>query len=858
MEEHARKPLNPGHYLAGYTIVREIGRGGFGIVYEGVNPVTGHRVAIKQFYPQALTSWLEGTIVVKRADDQNLVAKVLKRFEEEAHLQFHFDHPNILKVTNFIRADNTGYMIAEYIDGTSLAKFLEQYNNVFPDEAMFRRTIEPVLHALRHVHERLTLHRDISPDNIMVDKNGRPVLVDFGAAKLDLRMSPTGSSVVQFREDYAPVEQQFPSLERPEGCYTDIFAIAGTMYRVLTGQPPPRAMERAIIGSKDPYVPVAQATKVKCHDAVYRAIDRGLAVPGRDRPQTADEFLQLLGWQDGPLKPAGSDKVSGSSKPDAPPVAPKPPVTTPSVTGFEPVPKKSRWGAYAFVLLLVAVAAGALFLITAPGPTPTPTITPPTTALITPTPRPTAASATPRPTQTPTQTPAAISTPLPTPTRTATPSPSATPTPIVTATPTTTPYLAAREESFYRSALECMQKNVPNTCSIDFCLTQYRGNIGFENRYSELRKEYFRLTERCNAPTPTPIVTATPTPTPTATPSVAPTPDRAAKEASYYRQALDCMQQNVSRTCNIDYCLTPYRGNVGFEDRYGELRKEYFRLTERCNAPSPTPTPIVTATPTPTPTPTPDRAAQEASYYRQALDCMQQSAPNSCNIDRCLTTYRSNIGFEDRYGELRKEYFRLTERCNAPTPTPTPTPTFTPQPAPTFTPLPWPTYTPTPAPSYVPPGYKTIENHDIDGGDLPGTLPHLKDVEQSDCEAACDANLDCVGYAYGKWDRACYLKQSLPDIRFEPDSTAVLRSNQPRPPNYQAPISIEKVGRSFAGNRYDASAASSRQACENNCFSDNRCLAYQYVKGSCWRYDRIDFATRDKSSQAGVKRQVAP
>jgi hypothetical protein len=295
-----------------------------------------------------------------------------------------------------------------------------------------------------------------------------------------------------------------------------------------------------------------------------------------------------------------------------------------------------------------------------------------------------------------------------------------------------------------------------------------------------------------------------------------------------------------SSSCNIDYCLTPYRSVIGFENRYAALRAEFFSITQRCNAPTPTPT----ITPTPTPTPTPDLAAREALLYQTALECIRSASSSTCSIDYCLTQYRSNVGFGDRYPALRAEYFRQTQRCNTPTPTPT------------LTPTPTPTSIPTPQPSA--PRYTVYENSDIDGGDLPGKPPHLRDVDRSACELACNENSACVGYAYGKWDRACYLKGSLPDLRFDPNSTGAAQSNQRRPPDYAGANKIETTKRVFTGNRYSTTSTNSRQACVALCQRESACLAYQYVGDACWRYDQVDFAVKDDTALAGVKRQPAP
>ena len=726
MEETHRKPLSPGHTIAGYSIIREIGRGGFGIVYEALNPVTQDRVAIKQFYPQAIASWHEGTIVVKRADDKELVTRILARFEDEAFLQFNFDHPNILRVKNFVRVDNTGYLITEYIDGTSLVDFLKPHGNVFPDWETFRRVMQPVADAVRYVHERLALHRDISPDNILIDKSGRPVLVDFGAAKVDLRRAPSASSIVSFKEAYAPVEQQVPAAERPEGRYTDIYALAGTMYCTLAGYPPARAVDRAL-ASKDPYVPISQAAKVKCPEAIYSAIDHGLTLAAAGRPQTVEAFMHSLGWLDRP-PPAGPGPISEA-------VALAPSATAPSAAVLsDDQQANSRWKPYAIVALLVGCVGGGLFLSSV-GNDQSPSA---------PTLRP--------------------STPV----------------------PSTSPLVS--------SPSPAMSTSSPKS-----------------------------------TPTPTSTPTLSPTPTP------APTPDLQAREAALYQTALSCIRTASATSCNIDHCLAPYRSGIGFENRYPALRAEFFKLTERCNAP----------TPTPTPTPTPDLQAREATLYQTALSCLRTASATSCNIDHCLAPYRSGIGFENRYPALRSEFFKLTERCNAPTPTPTPTPTSSP--------------TPTPSPTSSPrPSYVTFENRDIDGGDLPGSLPHLRDVDQFACQTACNNEAKCVGFSYGKWDRACYLKGSLPDLRFEPNSTSVLRSNQSRPPDFSAARRIETARRAFVGNRYSTSSTSSRQACSNLCTAEEPCLAFQYIGNACWRYDHVDFATKDDNAQAGIKRQPAP
>jgi serine/threonine protein kinase len=535
MQEHFRKPLAAGHLIGGYSIVRVIGQGGFGIVYEAVNEYTRERVAIKQFYPNSIASWRYGTIVVNKEDDKELVEKILKRFQEEAALQFSFNHPNILKVKNFVPADNTGYMISEYIDGKSLVEYLKQYGSVFPDEETFRRMMEPILGALAYVHEKLTLHRDISPDNIMIDNFGKAILVDFGAAKLDLRRSPSASSIVAFREEYAPLEQQVPSDERPEGYYTDIFAMAGTMYRLLNGKPPARAIERQLAG-KDPYIPIALASKIKCSPAIYEGIDRGLSMAVKDRPATVEHFAHMLGW--------------GTEAPPPPP----PP---------EPAP-----------------------LLEAPEPPTLPEV--------------------------------------------------------------------------LQEVLEQL-------------------------------------------------------PSPEKVPSTQPAP----------------------------------------------------------------------------------RPSRWWSFLGIVLFL----------AGICFLLIRSESN---------------------------------------------PTYT---APSVSSPSYTTFANSDIDGGDLAGPVPHLRDDSREACLSACNEAAGCVGFSYGKWERICHLKQNLTRLRLEPGSVALLRSDQRVPPNSSSAKTMQRVFETLFGNRYSISPSRSRQACSDVCEREDSCVGYQHTEGECSRYDQIDSVMKNQTAQSGIKRQ---
>ena len=289
--------LAAGTEIAGYTLVRVVGQGGFGIVYEAVNPVTQARVAIKEFFPRQMVSRQGGTILLHSTREDEQFRAVLARFAETARLQFAFSHPHILKVLNYVAAGNTGFMITEYVDGISLEAYLAKTDGCFKDEADFRAEMEPLLGAVGYVHRKGHLHRDISPDNIMIRGPGDPVLIDFGSIKRSVALTDSEGSLIFVREAYSPREQQTRS--EAESFCTDLYALGGTIYRCLTGAPPVSANVRAdfvLNGKPDPYVPLAQATRVACSDRVYGAVDRSLRLVMDERPGSIEEFTEALGW----------------------------------------------------------------------------------------------------------------------------------------------------------------------------------------------------------------------------------------------------------------------------------------------------------------------------------------------------------------------------------------------------------------------------------------------------------------------------------------------------------------------------------------------------------------------------------
>jgi serine/threonine protein kinase len=294
MANAPEQSLRAGSRVGGYEIVKVIGAGGFGITYEGYNPITRNRAAIKEFFPRGIVTRTGSTIVINDRRDAEIFDKVLKKFEETTTELAGLQHPHIVRVYDYLPGNRTGYMMMEYIEGEALRDVLDRHpSKVLPNEAEFRRIFGPILDAIRYVHSNNLIHRDISPENIMITKDGRPVLIDFGALRRQLDNTRVSTLMVA-REKYAPPEQGLVE-GLPHGFYTDIFALGATMYEALSGDAPIRAGNR-IWARQDPYVPLARAAKIACRAELTGAIDRALKIRIEDRPQTMPEFIGLLGW----------------------------------------------------------------------------------------------------------------------------------------------------------------------------------------------------------------------------------------------------------------------------------------------------------------------------------------------------------------------------------------------------------------------------------------------------------------------------------------------------------------------------------------------------------------------------------
>lgn len=282
--------LPPQTVLAGQFLVGKIlgSPGGFGITYLGFDLKNSLRVAIKEFLPRecAARGSDHCTVFPVATDNRDNLDFGLSRFIEEAKILFELDHPNIVKVRRFFEENNTAYIVMDYYEGVALDEHIARLGHPL-DEAQTLQIILPLLDGLKHVHAKGLVHRDIKPANIYLTNNLHPILLDFGAARFSLG-ERTRSLTLCLTPGFAPFEQH--QARSRQGPWTDIYAIASTMYFMLTKQVPPAGVDRAL---QDKLVPL-HTLAPSVSPAVCLAISHGMEVKAESRPQTINDFRQPI------------------------------------------------------------------------------------------------------------------------------------------------------------------------------------------------------------------------------------------------------------------------------------------------------------------------------------------------------------------------------------------------------------------------------------------------------------------------------------------------------------------------------------------------------------------------------------
>ena len=299
MNDTYQHALANGTHLENYEIKGVLGLGGFGITYMAFDNNLQREVAIKEYLPDglALRSSDSNTLTPKTTSLLDDFEYGLSRFLDEARTLARFNDPNIVRVTRYLTANGTAYLVMDYEKGESLASYLKRSPEL-PSEETVRALLIPILKGLRTVHAQDFLHRDIKPANIFLRQEGPPLLLDFGAARQALN-SQTQALTKMVTPGYAPLEQ-YHSVEK-QGPWSDLYGLGTTMLHCLCGFAPPSATERIASIYDDGTDPiddvfevVQRSYSVQLHDLV-----KWMVKPQpKERPQTTEEVLKFLGVEE--------------------------------------------------------------------------------------------------------------------------------------------------------------------------------------------------------------------------------------------------------------------------------------------------------------------------------------------------------------------------------------------------------------------------------------------------------------------------------------------------------------------------------------------------------------------------------
>ena len=282
--------LRKGTRLIGrYTIEGVLGQGGFGITYLGIDELHEKKVAIKEFFPQGIVTRnieYQDTVTVTFVGEKDNYEKGKERFLKEARTMAKFSKDEgIVKALDFFEINNTAYIVMEYLEGITLKQYLRENQRIAPEDLI--ELLVPLIESLDEIHSQGMIHRDISPDNIMVLPDGRIKLMDFGAARDYTEFGEKSLSIV-LKPGYAPPEQY--QTHGVQGPWTDIYALCATMYKCITGENPPDAIERVM----DDSLKKISEFGITIPPQEEAAIIKGMSVSAKDRYQDIKDFCEDL------------------------------------------------------------------------------------------------------------------------------------------------------------------------------------------------------------------------------------------------------------------------------------------------------------------------------------------------------------------------------------------------------------------------------------------------------------------------------------------------------------------------------------------------------------------------------------
>ena len=287
--------LNPGTMLHDrYIMGKVLGYGGFGVTYIGWDGKLEQKVAIKEYLPSEFSTRMPGQtcVTIFNGDKSEQFAAGLDKFVDEGNRLAKFmNEQGIVKIYDSFQENDTAYIVMEYLEGETLAQRLEREGTIPEDEAV--GMLMPIMESLKAVHEEGIIHRDISPDNIFLKSDGTVKLIDFGASRYATTTYSRSLTVI-VKPGYSPEEQYRSSGD--QGPHTDVYSLAATLYKMITGKRPPDAMDRRKkIESKNVDL-LLEPTRINKSISVNRenAILNALNIRIEDRTPDIETFMQEI------------------------------------------------------------------------------------------------------------------------------------------------------------------------------------------------------------------------------------------------------------------------------------------------------------------------------------------------------------------------------------------------------------------------------------------------------------------------------------------------------------------------------------------------------------------------------------
>ena len=274
-----------------YRIIRTLGQGGFGITYLALQTGLDREIVVKEFFMKDYCDRDKNTrhVTLGTKGSREMIERYLEKFGKEARNIAALDHPNIVRIMDIFGENNTAYYVMEYHSGGSLSSIIKQKGAMSEKEALSH--IAQVASALKYVHSNLMMHLDIKPDNILLNKRGEAVLIDFGISKHynshgKATSTPNTSGI---SPGYTPLEQYDEGGVGEFSPATDIYSLGATLYTLLTGKIPPPAMQ--LVNNQ---TLTNELIKKGISSQVISAVTKSMSFAKENRPQNIDEFSLLL------------------------------------------------------------------------------------------------------------------------------------------------------------------------------------------------------------------------------------------------------------------------------------------------------------------------------------------------------------------------------------------------------------------------------------------------------------------------------------------------------------------------------------------------------------------------------------